>query len=72
MSWWSRLLEGDQAIDVQKIEPENSNLADLSPDIRCGEEEGKDGEEAGGRETFNQGEESLCEEGGGGGEVRKA
>lgn len=34
MHWWSRVVEGDQAIDTQSVEPENSRLEDLDPETR--------------------------------------
>ena len=34
MEWWSRLCEGDEAVDVTKIQPENSQLSDLDGDTR--------------------------------------
>jgi len=34
MTWWKRVIKGDAKIDVKKIEPENSNLSDLTPDLR--------------------------------------
>jgi len=32
--WWKYLLEGDEAIDTQKIEPENSKVDDLDPEAQ--------------------------------------
>ncbi|KAJ1483809.1 nuclear movement family protein [Baffinella frigidus] len=34
MTWWKRIIKGDAAIDIKKIEPETSNLDDLAPDLR--------------------------------------
>ena len=34
MEWWSRLCEGDEAVDVTAIQPENSSLSDLDGDTR--------------------------------------
>lgn len=34
MSWWRSILKGDQEIDTQKVEPENSKLGDLDGDTR--------------------------------------
>jgi hypothetical protein len=34
MHWWSSVLAGGPAIDVQAVEPENSKLTDLDPETR--------------------------------------
>ncbi len=34
MHWWSAVLAGDPAIDVHKVEPENSKLSDLDAETR--------------------------------------
>jgi hypothetical protein len=34
MHWWKCVCKGDQEIDVQKVEPENSKLTDLDPETR--------------------------------------
>mmetsp|Transcript_24099 Transcript_24099/g.38810 ORF Transcript_24099/g.38810 Transcript_24099/m.38810 type:complete len:410 (+) Transcript_24099:40-1269(+) len=34
LSWWSSALKGHLKVDVQKIEPQNSNLHDLDDDMR--------------------------------------
>lgn len=34
MEWWSRLLVGEKEINTQKVQPENSKLEDLEPDVR--------------------------------------
>jgi len=34
LSWWPCALRGHAKIDIQKIEPQNSNLHELDPDMR--------------------------------------
>ncbi|CAL8468604.1 g8144 [Coccomyxa elongata] len=34
MAWWKSVLKGEPEIDTQKVEPENSKLADLDPETR--------------------------------------
>ena len=34
MNWWNRVIVGDPEIDTKKIEPANSKLDDLEPDVR--------------------------------------
>ena len=34
MKWWARVVEGEPAIDVTKVEPENSKLGDLDAETR--------------------------------------
>jgi hypothetical protein len=34
MHWWSAVLAGGPAIDVQAVEPESSKLGDLDPETR--------------------------------------
>ena len=34
MEWWPSVGEGEPAIDVSKVEPENSKLSDLDPETR--------------------------------------
>lgn len=34
MTWWKTVMRGDPEIDLQKIDPETSNLNDLNPDLR--------------------------------------
>jgi hypothetical protein len=33
-SWWPRLVQSDPEIDLQQVQPENSNLGDLDPETR--------------------------------------
>ena len=35
MEWWSCAIQGDEEIDITKIEPESSNMKDLDPDTRA-------------------------------------
>lgn len=34
MHWWRNVMEGDEVIDTQQVEPENSKLTDLDPETR--------------------------------------
>lgn len=34
MTWWNCIIEGDQKINVQKVEPQSSSLSDLDGDTR--------------------------------------
>jgi len=33
-NWWDSIIEGEEKIDTQKVEPENSKLGDLDNDTR--------------------------------------
>jgi hypothetical protein len=33
-NWWDCVLQGDEKINTQKVEPENSKLADLDNETR--------------------------------------
>ncbi|EEB06697.1 nuclear distribution protein NUDC [Schizosaccharomyces japonicus yFS275] len=35
MEWWSSVIKGHPEIDISTIEPDNSNLTDLDPDMRA-------------------------------------
>lgn len=35
MAWWTCVVEGEPCVDTKAVEPENSQLGDLDPDMRA-------------------------------------